>query len=435
VPDPPDRHRRRRHPRHRYRAQAHESAHANSDDPPADIPDHPLIPRGQAVLITRQAELLELIDHARSLGSFAYDSEFIGELSYLPRLCLVQVCTTRRIALIDPLAQIDLRPFWELVADPAVEKIVHAGEQDLEPVVRVLHRPAANIFDTQIAAGFASLAYPVALSRLVRELLGAHLGKGFTFTHWDQRPLTAVQMRYAADDVRYLPALRAELGRRLDAIGHARWASAECELRCDVRLFAFDPDRAMLKVRGVGSLGPNQLGAFRELFIWRDQAARAHDLPPRTLIKDEVLLDLARSNVKSVQDLAKIRGLPRPVEQADGPAIVAAIARGQAAPIRGTRQQETPEDAASHRFRADALWALVQAICLGRGIDPALVTSRQEVALAYLNRVDGHFAPDCPLMQGWRREAVGDALDRLLAGQGSVHLQWQGDALRAQIFV
>src|SRR5207244_222856 len=106
------------------------------------------------------------------------------------------------VALIDPLAGVDLRPFWEIIADPGVEKIVHAGEQDVEPVIRHLGREAHNVFDTQIACGFIGMAYPVALAKLVAELVGAKLGKGLTFPHWDQRPLSASELRYPGAAVR-----------------------------------------------------------------------------------------------------------------------------------------------------------------------------------------------------------------------------------------
>src|SRR5690606_13632096 len=127
--------------------------------------------------------------------------------------------------LIDPFTVDDLTPWFELIADPAVEKIVHAGEQDFEPVARVLNRPPANIFDTQVAAGFVGLDYPMSLVRLVGELIGDDLDAGAKFSQWDRRPLTARQLHYAASDVRYLAAMRQELGRRLEATGNTRWSA------------------------------------------------------------------------------------------------------------------------------------------------------------------------------------------------------------------
>jgi ribonuclease D len=127
--------------RPQHRAKAHDQAHTEeaAHDPATDAP-HPLIYRGDAKLIGTQEALGELLTRLRAAGSFAYDSEFIGELTYLPKLCLIQVATTQEITLIDPIAKIDLTPFWELVADPSVEKITHAGQQDVEPVIRHLNR-------------------------------------------------------------------------------------------------------------------------------------------------------------------------------------------------------------------------------------------------------------------------------------------------------
>src|SRR6185295_14475604 len=163
--------------------------------------------------------------------------------------------------------------FWELLCEPGVEKIVHAGEQDIEPVVRHLNRAPADFFDTQICAGFCALPYPVSLSKLVGELIGAKLGKGLTFTHWDQRPLSAMQLRYAADDVRYLPALRAEMGKRLAATGHEAWAREEFESLCEPTQYQFDPQTSYMKVRNSTSLTPQGLAILRELTIWRDSLA------------------------------------------------------------------------------------------------------------------------------------------------------------------
>ena len=156
--------------------------------------DHPLVPRGEPELVASDDALSRLIEKLRRSGSFAYDSEFIGELTYFPKLCLIQVASRDHIALIDPLANLSLSPFWELLCDQAVEKIVHAGAQDIEPVIRHTGRSPEHIFDTQVCAGFAAMPYPVSLSKLVMELTGARLGKGLTFSHWDKRPLSAMQL-------------------------------------------------------------------------------------------------------------------------------------------------------------------------------------------------------------------------------------------------
>src|SRR5205823_3010270 len=138
--------RRARFARSQHRAKQHADAHDESHAPHAAVPELAGVPRGDAVLVDTDAGLSELLGQLRAAGSFAYDSEFIGELTYVPKLCLVQVATTNRVALIDPLAGVELKPFWEIIADPSVEKIVHAGEQDVEPVIRHLGREAQNVF-------------------------------------------------------------------------------------------------------------------------------------------------------------------------------------------------------------------------------------------------------------------------------------------------
>lgn len=388
-----------------------------------------MVPGGQGELITTQNGLSKLIQQLRSAGSFAYDSEFIGEMTYLPKLCLIQVASARHIALIDPLASIDLTPFWELICDPDVEKIVHAGQQDIEPVIRHLGRKPTNLFDTQIAGGFIGMGYPIALSKLVQELVGARLGKGLTFSHWDQRPLSAMQLRYAADDVRYLPALRAEMGRRLDAAGHAAWAKEECAELCDVSGYGFNPDSQYLRVRGATSLAPRGLAVLRELTIWRDAAARAHDVPPRTLLKDEILIDLSRSPVKSIEKLAQVRGLPRPIEHAHGSEIVEATLRGLETPQEQLPVSRVVEPGPRERFRADALWATAQCLCIAQSIDPGLVASRQEIGEFYQQAVQGDPIEESGILKGWRRQALGEPLLRLMRENGSVHLKWSDGSL------
>jgi ribonuclease D len=416
-----------------HRSRSHETAHLEEAAPTTGRNmDHPLVPRGAPTLITTEEQLTELIGHLRSAGRFAYDSEFIGELTYVPKLCLIQVASAERITLVDPLTGLNLDPFWELIADPAIEKIVHAGEQDLEPIVRHLGRAPANIFDTQIAAGFIGLPYPLSLSKLVNETAGVKIGKGLTFTHWDQRPLSAMQLRYAADDVRYLLLAREKIGQQLDALGHAVWAAEECDSRCNPSLFKFDPEQQYLRVRGAGSLSPRNLAILRALTIWRDTAAREADVPPRAFLKDEILIDLARNPVKSVDKLDRVRGLPRPVEAEHGDRIVELTALALALPDADLPETKDSEPTPRDKFRTDSLWAVTQCLCTGQSIDVAVVTSRQEINDLYKHLTNSSNDEETPrLLQGWRQDAVGQKLRQLVAGKNRIELAWPNGALQA----
>jgi ribonuclease D len=417
--------------RAQHRARAHESAHAEGEIEEAFAPQGlPLVPAGPAAMISDDQQLSQLIANLRADGAFAYDSEFIGELTYFPKLCVIQVASHARVALIDPLANLELHPFWELLADPAVEKIVHAGEQDLEPVFRHIGKPAANVIDTQIACGFIGLPYPMSLSKLVYEMTGAKLGKGLTFSHWDQRPLSAIQLRYAADDVRYLPAVRAQIGKRLDKLGHAGWAAQECAALCQTSQQRFDPSTQFLRIRGASALAPKNLAILRALTIWRDESAQKHDVPPRTFLRDEVLLDLARTPIKTVDRLNRVRGLPRPVENDYGTTIVeltrnASALPAEQLPVASRDHELSPPE----KFKAESLFAAAQCICAAMKIDPALVTSRQEFGEFFRELEQPPAAQTSRLLQGWRREAIGEPLLRFLRGEVTADLKWIEETL------
>lgn len=431
----PSKHRRNISYRSAHRAKSHDSAHA--DEAAGDAGrriDHPLVPQGLVNLVTTSEQLGSLIAQLRTVGRFAYDSEFIGELTYIPKLCLIQVASAERIDLVDPLAGLDLKPFWELIADPAIEKIVHAGQQDLEPVVRELGKAPANVFDTQIAAGFIGLPYPLSLSKLINETAGIKLGKGLTFSHWDQRPLSSMQLRYAADDVRYLILAREKIGQRLEELGHARWAAEECAAQCDLKLFRFDPEQQYLRVRGAGSLPARNLAILRELTTWRDAAARLSDIPPRAFLRDEILIDLSRNPVKSVEKLDRVRGLPRPIESEYGGQIVEMTARALALPnseLPPTREVEpTPKE----KFRTDSLWAVAQCLCAGQAIDVAVATNRQEINELYQHLMEKHdVAIPHRLLTGWRSEALGGALSKLLGERARLTVSWPNGSLHTTV--
>lgn len=396
---------------HSYRSNHRKASHQQQHDDAAEAPppvvlDDPLVPTDEAVWIDDDAGLAGLVDGLRAAGCFAYDAEFIGEHSYEPRFCVLQAATADRVALVDALADLDLTPFWELLADPAVRKLVHAGRQDLEPAVRHLDRAPANVFDVQLAAGFIGLDYPMALRKLAQVLVDADLGAGLKFSQWDKRPLTTVQKQYAANDVRYLPLIYDRLESRLKASGNLGFALAACEELCDIDLYRFDAHQQAGRIRGSGTLDRVQRHRLTALVDWRDSLARDQDVPPRTLLKDGVLLDLARKPALNNADFRARRGIPKRVKQTHADTVINLSkikAPGDGDPPLG---RLTP---AQERL-IDELHGTVKRRCQARDINPAVVMSKKQLTRVVRGLLAGIDPEETRLQQGWRGDLLGDSI-------------------------
>lgn len=378
------------------------------------ILEHPLVCQAAPILVTSDAGMAEMIGHLAAGGSFAFDSEFIRENSYEPHLCLVQAATSQQVYVVDPLAKLDLSPLWDLVASPEVEKIVLAGQQDFELVALQTGRAPANIMDLQVAAGFVDVDYPLSLGRLLDRYVGVCLDKALTFTHWDKRPLSPIQLRYAGDDVRYLPAAREVIAARLAELGHSEWARQECAATLeDLSAYMPAPETFYLRVRGRDRLHRHRLAVLRELAIVRDQAAKREDVPPRTLLKDGVLVALASRPAKNVADLGNVRGLPRPVAGRYGRQIVEATARALALPDH-LLPPTPPSEPSAVEARADEAWAAISQFCLDRSLAPLVLGTRKELGRLLTAAAGGQPLEQHRFMRGWRRELLGDLLTGLL---------------------
>lgn len=376
---------------------------------PPQVPDHPLVPAGDAVMVTDAKALASLIERLKQTPRFGYDSEFIGEHSYFPKLCLVQISTPDAIVLIDALADLDLNPFWHLITDPSIEKIVHCGIQDLEPAYRHTGRPPANIYDTQIAAAFMGAGYPRGLASMVEEFIDIQLPHEMKFTQWDTRPLSARQLIYAANDVRYLHLLRQKVAQRLSSSDQSRWAAEQTEGLCSAEAYRFDVQNEKLMRRATGGLGRLERQVLEDLIAWRDATAREEDVPPRSLIRDTVLMDMCRHPLHTVEDLREVRGLPRPVIRHCAEALLHVVEEAQrrsGPPVE--RQRPIPPEL---RPQFNQMWQQIRNHCEENGIDPAVVANKQHVVTYFKNILQGGSNADGPMQTGWRRELLGPLLD------------------------
>ena len=369
--------------------------------------------------ITSAEALGPLLDAARAEGRCAIDTEFVWERTYAPGLCLVQIATAERLAVVDPVEGAPLEPVAELMADPAVEKVMHAPSGDLAAFV--LHhdvRPQ-HVYDTQLAAGFAGYGGTLSLERLLEASVRVRLRHDEGFTDWQRRPLTPTQVEYAADDVRYLLAAADALRKRLGSQGREAWVAEELEARYgpDAALVQ-DPETAWRRVAGRGKVRSEGLAALRAAAAWREREARRRDLPAAWLVKDATLVELARRRPATPKDAESVRGLQiRRGRQLDE--LLATLADPGPPP---EADAELPGDVRRRiRVVLPLASAVLQARCAAAGVASELVATRADLESFIAGQAVDSDRPH-PLLTGWRRELAGESLLRLLRGEISLRV-------------
>lgn len=394
--------------RGRHRSLSDEAAHDNGKPftPPPFI-EHPLVCREQPELITTPSKLNEALGHLRNAGTFGYDTEFIGEDSYYPHLCVIQAATTERVMLIDPLAIDDLSPWWALLSDPTLTKIVHAGAQDIEPVARLGGKPAANIFDTQVVAGLVGLDYPLSLGNTIQAILGVEHDAGAKFSKWDRRPLTPQQVHYAAGDVRYLCAIHAWLCEKLDALGNTHFAHAACKELCDPARYFNDPLTRKVKAKGVNKLSRKKRAVFNGVLIWREQLAHQQNVTPRGLLNDEAVYEIAEALPRETKHLASIKFVPRPLAQQHGQSLIETVADAIDGP-HPIKNKPATYDRDAHRAAVNKLWDRIAEHCETRSITPAAVTSKRELGPLVAAAMEARDIPELLVNTGWRKDLLSE---------------------------
>ena len=354
-----------------------------------------------------------------------FDTEFVSEDTYGPELCLIQVAVDRQLAVIDPFEIEDLLPFWQWLAATGHETVVHAGREEFRFAVAALKGRPASWFDVQIAAAFCGLEYPASYSNLVYRLLGITLPKGETRTDWRRRPLSHRQLEYAVQDVAYLEPLRNELQNRLDVLGRRPWYDNEiAQWQDEIEATLSGP--SWRRVSGLSGLSARQMAIVRELFEWRDGEARRRNSPPRRLLRDDLIIELARRQSADIQQIRALRGLEfrhlqKHLSDISG-AIQRALEMDQTDLPRFNRSKgrSSPQLVMLGQFLSCAL----SSICRSMDLAPGIVGTVDDLRDLIAHRLQLPEAPDTPpvLGIGWRAEVIGRVVDDLLAGNLSIRI-------------
>jgi ribonuclease D len=380
---------------------------------------------------TSTAVIEQLAERARATGRIAIDTEFMGEGRYRTLLCLIQLAVTdgegaERIEIVDPLeGPLPGEPLAQVLADPGIEVVVHAGRQDVALLRRTLGCEARNVFDTQVAAGFVGLPAQCSYDTLLAEILDVRLAKSASFTRWDARPLSPEQLSYAREDVVYLTALAAELERRLERAGRLGWAREECEFLeriSDER----DLDAIFERLPRIRGMSAASQGVARELVAWRERVAAERDRPVQSVLGDAPLVEIAKRKPSSVRKLEEIRGVGQHSLRKRGEELLAAVQRG----LRSAGEPLTTGSRPAQPRAQDAPLitlseALVRARAREAGLAYELLASRADLQAIVVGERTGERA-DVRTLRGWRRELVGQELLALLDGRISLSVSDRG---------
>ncbi|HLA74916.1 MAG TPA: ribonuclease D [Gammaproteobacteria bacterium] len=372
----------------------------------------------QEYYVDTPAQLIELCERLRASRWLALDTEFMREKTYYAQFCLLQVATEDLVACVDPLALKDLGPLLELIYDRTIIKVMHSARQDLEMFYDLCGALPQPLFDTQIAATLLGYGDQVGYANLVQGMLGVELDKSHTRTDWAQRPLDPEQLRYAADDVRYLVHIYLQQCAELERKGRGAWLSDDFAELTDEQRYANSPLNAWRRIRQANTLKGVQLAVLRSLAAWREERAKAANKPRKWIVSDEALLELARWMPVDTGTLAKVRGVDAQVLNRSGAEIVTVIRTGKGLPKEQWPKLEAPLRLdARQEALADTLMAVVRMRGLENAVSPSILTTRKELEQLVLGQ------HDIAILHGWRGALVGHDLLALLQGKLSLRVR------------
>ena len=374
-------------------------------------------------IINTQRGLEELVAHLYESGTFAFDTEFIPEETYEPELCLIQIATHTRLAVIDPRVIPNLNVFWTAVVDPTLRVVVHAGSEDLRICNLQTSQLPTYVFDIQLAAGLLGSSYPASLSSLVQRYTGQSVLSSETRTDWRKRPLSPNQIEYALDDVRHLLFIADTLNARLNEMGRGHWYEEESKILLQEIAKRDDPSR-WKKLSGVHTLNRRSLEIARQLFAWRLETSIATNRPVRQFMRDDLLVGIAKRQPRSRGDLESLRDFNRPNLLKAGGEIMAVIGDAMKVPEGDLpKLPERVDDLAGGSMLVGILTAALAFTCAHAKVAQGLVATIGDIKELVRWHLDGRPETEIPaLMESWRAEVCGQLMLDVLEGRKAIRV-------------
>ena len=342
------------------------------------------------------------------------DTEFLREKTFWPKLCLIQVAAKGFEALIDPLAEdLDLAPFYELLQDPNIIKVMHGCRQDIEIFYKNTNKIPTPLMDTQVMAMVCGFGDAAGYETLVRKIAEAKIDKGPRFTDWSQRPLSDHQLAYAIADVTHLRDIYEKLEAQLEATNRTTWVLEEMNTLTDEDTYTQLPENAWRRLR-MNDRRPHVIGVLIKTAEWREQKAQTQNIPRQRILKDDTLREIALQGPKSLEDLEKLRSFPNGLSRSSQISnLMEAIELG-----RKFKKKDLPDmpNQIDNRPGIGPLIELLKVLlkhkCEHHDVAPKLIAN-----VADLERIASDNEPQVKALKGWRFEVFGQDALRLKAGE------------------
>ncbi len=356
-------------------------------------------------LIVSTEALSAFCERAAQFDFVTVDTEFLRETTYWPRLCLIQAATDEEAVLIDPLADgLSLKPFFALLANPAVTKVFHAARQDIEIFVKLTGAVPHNIFDTQIAASVCGFGDSASYDSLVRAICKVELDKSSRFTDWSARPLSEKQRLYALADVTYLRDIYRELRKQVEQTRRWDWVEDELTTLRSIDTYVVQPEQAWERLK-MKINRPRDLAALKVLAEWRERKAQLTDQPRSRIFKDDALYDLAMQRPLTPDAFDKLRAVPRGFGRSSAAAEIIELLKGVEAiskadlPVLPERYRgPSPKGAVG-----DLVRVLLKSVAEQHGVAARILATSDEIDALVLDD-----DADVPALKGWRRKLFGE---------------------------
>lgn len=373
-----------------------------------------------AELITRQSDFDDLCRHIAEAKLVAFDTEFVSEFTYRPELCLLQFATTERCVAVDPYEIQDLSEWWKLMADDETQVIIHGGREEVRFCLTFACASPRKLWDVQVAEGLRSRSFPLGYEAIVRRVLGREAHGRETRTDWRRRPLTSGQLAYAVDDVKHVLEIFERQKQWLAEHGRLTWAHDEM-LRMIDEVAAERGPESWMRLPGLQRLHARDLAIAREVYRWRENEAAAKNRPMRKILRDDLVLEVAKRRPESEADLLAVRDMNRPEYKRAAPELLACVTRGLEVPrnelpsLPKTLDEDKTHD---EQVIGQLLGLALANRCAELNVAMTLVGKTSDLRHLVRWHAHGEREGDPPrLTQGWRAEVCGDLLTDVLNGR------------------